>query len=79
MAAKEQKADVRTLLIGLAALRREEAHRRRAEAEALRTRAEHAVQLAEALERQAELTAQVLDFDDAGVRSLMPDVVGRAA
>ena len=40
MVAKEQKLDVRTLLIGLAALRREEAHHRRAEAEALRARAE---------------------------------------
>ena len=77
--ANDKNVDVRTLLIGLAALRREEAHYLRAEAAALRTRAEHAVQLAEALERQATLTAQVLDCDDAGVRTLVRDVIGRAA
>ena len=79
MAAKEQKVDVRTLLIGLAALRREEAHHRRAEAEALRARAEHAVALADALERQADLTAQVLECDESGVRELVRDCIGRAA
>jgi len=77
--ANEKKVDVRTLLIGLAALRRDEAHYLRAEAEALRTRAEHVVALAEALERQAELAAQVLAFDDSGVRELVRDVIGRAA
>ena len=77
--ANEKKADVRMLLIGLAALRREEAHHRRAEAEHLHAQAEHAVPLAEALERQAELTAQVLEFDDSGVRALVRDVIGKAA
>jgi len=77
--ANEKKVDVRSLLIGLAARRREEAHHLRAEAEHLRAGAEHAVHLAEALERQAELTTQVLELDDAGVRALARDVIGRAA